>query len=199
MTESATDIRAQMRAARLDLSPAERIAAAETLADHLEQLPEFLVDDHVAGYWAVNGELSLHAAYARLRSRQQTYHLPILDSRCGLRFAAWEPGKALQTNRYGIPEPEVTAADCLRPDALDLVLVPLLGFDRRGHRIGHGAGYYDRSFAFLRDRNEPGKPVLVGIGYHFQEVAQLHPHSWDVRMDFIATDRELIACSGGAG
>ncbi len=184
-----------MRAARLNLSPAERIAAAEALADHLQQLPEFLVDDRVAGYWAVNGELSLHAAYARLRSREQVYHLPILDARCSLRFAAWKPGMALRTNRYGIPEPEAAAGDCLRPAALDLVLVPLLGFDRNGNRLGSGAGYYDRSFDFLRDRSEPDKPVLVGIGYHFQEVGQLQAQSWDVPMDFIATERELIACS----
>jgi 5-formyltetrahydrofolate cyclo-ligase len=58
-----------------------------------------------------------------------------------------------------------------------------------------GAGYYDRSFAFLRDAQRPARPVLVGIGYHFQEVAQIAPAEWDVRLDFIATDRELIACS----
>lgn len=194
MPESSIEIRARMRAARSELSPAQRIAAAEALAGHLEQLPDFLVDDLVAGYWAVNAELSLHAAYTHLRSREQTYHLPILTGPA-LRFGPWKPGMALRTNRYGIPEPEIRTDETLNPTGLDLVLVPLLGFDRQGNRLGSGAGFYDRSFAFLRGRSGPDKPVLVGIGYHFQEVAWLPAQSWDVPMDFIATDRELIVCS----
>ena len=74
-------------------------------------------------------------------------------------------------------------------------LFPLLGFDRRGNRLGSGAGYYDRTFAFLRELQRPAQPILVGIGYHFQEVAAMSPNAWDVPMDFIATDRELIDCT----
>jgi 5-formyltetrahydrofolate cyclo-ligase len=75
------------------------------------------------------------------------------------------------------------------------VLVPLVGFDRRGNRLGSGGGWYDRSFAFLRDVPRPARPILVGIGYHFQEVEKLDAQPWDIPMDFIATDRELIACT----
>ena len=80
-------------------------------------------------------------------------------------------------------------------DDIDLVLVPLLGFDRRGNRLGAGAGYYDRSFAFLKEKPRPAQPLLVGIGYHFQELPQLTPQPWDVALDFVATDRELIECA----
>ena len=101
----------------------------------------------------------------------------------------------MQANRDGIPEPVAQAGARLRSTDLDVVLVPLLGFDRRGNRLGSGAGFYDRSFAFLGAMQRPARPVLVGIGYHFQEVAEITPESWDVKLDFIATDRELIACT----
>jgi 5-formyltetrahydrofolate cyclo-ligase len=97
----------------------------------------------------------------------------------------------IATNRLGIPEPADTDAS-LAPDALDVVLVPLLGFDRRGHRLGFGGGYYDRSFAFLRDVERPAKPLLVGIGYALQEVERVPHEDWDVPLDYVATERELI-------
>jgi len=189
------DLRMQLRAERERLPPVERIAAAKGIAAALELLPEFIVDSRVAGYWAVGGEVSLHVALGALLARGQTYHLPILTRGRALRFAAWRPGGAVTPNRYGIPEPQVDPAELLAPQAIDLALVPLLGFDRRGHRLGTGGGYYDRSFAFLKDVARPAQPVLVGIGYSFQELTALPEQAWDVRMDFVATERELIECN----
>jgi 5-formyltetrahydrofolate cyclo-ligase len=171
------------------------MAAAEALVQSLERLAEFLVDPRVAGYWAVAGEMPLHTAYTSLRSRNQQYFLPLVTAANDLQFAAWDAGAALQANRFGIPEPVTQASARLRPSDLDVVLLPLLAFDRRGNRLGSGAGFYDRSFAFLGAAQRPARPVLVGIGYHFQEVAEIMPESWDVKLDFIATDRELIACT----
>jgi 5-formyltetrahydrofolate cyclo-ligase len=76
--------------------------------------------------------------------------------------------------------------------------VPLVAFDRRGNRLGFGGGYYDASFAFLRDAERPASPILVGIGYAFQEVDALATEPWDIRMDYVATERELIDCTGTA-
>ena len=75
-----------------------------------------------------------------------------------------------------------------------IVFLPLLAFDRRGHRLGSGGGWYDRSFAFLADLPRPAHCVLVGVGYAFQEVPMLPVEAHDVRLDFIATERELIDC-----
>lgn len=194
--ESAAALRARMRAARTRLGAGERIAAAEGLAASLEQLPEFLVDDGVAGYWAVGGELPLHAAVARLRSRGQRYYLPVLDGRL-LHFAPLLPKSELRPNRHAIPEPVCAEHEFVAPDRLDVVLVPLTAFDRSGGRLGMGGGYYDRSFAFLREGARPARPLLVGIGYSFQEVAALSPQAHDLAMDFIATEKELIDCGPG--
>jgi 5-formyltetrahydrofolate cyclo-ligase len=190
-----SDLRARLRTARSQLGASERFAAANALISTLEQLPEFIVDARIAGYWAVGGELPLNLVYAQLRSRAQNYCLPILGEGNTLNFATWEPGVNVRANRYGIPEPDCEPTQLLSPQKLDVVLVPLLGFDRRGNRLGSGGGYYDRSFAFLRDQQRPGHPLLVGIGYHFQEQSELASESWDVPLDFVATDRELIDCT----
>ena len=195
LPESRAELRARLRAARAAVPPRERAAAAQGVVDVLEQLPEFLVDTRVAGYWAVGGEVLLHAVCARLRAREQIYHLPLIQPDDTLRFAPWQAGAPVQANRFGIPEPQVDAAQLLSATQLELVLVPLLGFDRRGNRLGMGAGFYDRTFAFLRDTARPAQPLLVGIGYHFQEVPALAAQDWDVRLDFIATDSELIDCT----
>lgn len=188
-------LREELRAQRMRMVPAERIAAAAGVAAALEQLPEFVVDQRVAGYWAVGGEVPLHLAVGALTSRDQRYYLPVLEPQRRLRFAPWRVGAELRANRYGIPEPLCEAADLLDPAALDLVLVPLLGFDRRGHRLGTGAGYYDRSFSFLQGQTRPAKPILVGIGYSFAERPRLPAEAWDIQMDFVATERELIDCT----
>ena len=184
-------LRTQLRERRAAISTADRIAATMSLVEHLEAIPEFLTDTNVAGYWAIAGELPLAAIIGNLRARGQVYHLPVIDEHKRLKFAAWWPGMDIATNRLGIPEPADTDAS-LAPDALDVVLVPLLGFDRRGHRLGFGGGYYDRSFAFLRDVERPAKPLLVGIGYALQEVERVPHEDWDVPLDYVATERELI-------
>lgn len=118
--------------------------------------------------------------------------LPRLREDGILVFAPWAPGQALESNRFGIPEPAVAIDDCLEADALDVVLAPLVGFDRRGHRLGAGGGWYDRSFAFRRHAAAP--PLLVGVGYALQERSDLPINDWDVPMDLIATEAGLLDC-----
>ncbi|MGH8173057.1 MAG: 5-formyltetrahydrofolate cyclo-ligase [Rhodanobacteraceae bacterium] len=188
-------LRNMLRARRAALGASERIAAATAVAANLEEIPEFLTDERVAGYWAVAGELPLAAIVGGLRARGQVYHLPVVGEDGLLRFAPWRPGIEIVTNRYGIPEPVGARSELIAADALDVALVPLLGFDRRGHRLGFGGGYYDRTFAYLRDQARPGRPLLVGIGYAAQEIETVDARPWDVQLDYIATDRELIDCT----
>ncbi|HEX5306776.1 MAG TPA: 5-formyltetrahydrofolate cyclo-ligase [Dyella sp.] len=192
-TAQRRELRQRLAERRKALSPQQRIAAAQGLRRSLEQLPEYHTDARVAGYWAVNGELALNLVIPPLLARGQQFLLPLLGAERQLRFAPWSSGDAVEPNRHGIPEPvHVTAP--LAPFQLDLVLVPLLAFDRRGQRLGYGGGYYDRSFAFLNEQARPTEPLLVGIAYDFQEVGAIEPARWDVPLDFVATDRELIDC-----
>ncbi|MGB0132494.1 5-formyltetrahydrofolate cyclo-ligase [Dokdonella sp.] len=191
-------LRASLRERRKALTAAERIAAAEGVASSLAQLADFIVDELIAGYWAIDGELPLHVVVGQLSQRGQRYCLPRISGPRELSFVPWSAGAELESNRYGIPEPVCTEQDLLAPQALDIVLVPLLGFDRMGHRIGYGGGYYDASFSFLRDRAEAERPLLVGIGYAAQQLDAIETEEWDVKLDYIATEKELIDCWGDA-
>ena len=74
---------------------------------------------------------------------------------------------------------------------IDVVLMPLLGFDETGNRLGMGGGFYDRAFAFRGQRSVCRRPLLVGLAYHWQEISGLRAQQWDVPMDAIITDREI--------
>lgn len=184
-------LRADLRARRRALPPRERLAAADAVATQLLTLDALHAAQQVAGYWAVDGELSLHALLAGVLAER--YCLPRIQPDSTLLFAPWRVGEPLEPNRFGIPEP--ATATRLLPEQLALVLVPLVGFDRGGARLGSGAGFYDRSFAFLRAATRPARPLLVGVAYALQEVPELSVEAWDVPLDYVATERELIRCA----
>ncbi len=194
MTDSRAFLRARMSARRSDLDARQRIAAAAGALQNLHAVPEFLTDACIAGYWAIRGELPLNLAVASLRRNGQSYFLPVLGDDRRLRFAEYTQGTALRSNRYSIPEPDVGDSSLRDAGDMDLILLPLLAFDRGGHRLGTGGGWYDRSLAFLRGVTRPARPLLVGVGYAFQEVDTIPSESWDVDLDYVATDVELIAC-----
>jgi len=187
MTEDRKALRHDIRARRRAMPASERIAAAEHLADHLFALPCMPAHGHVAGYWAVDGEIGLHAWQLRLPDTL-VYCLPVLHDGNQLRFAPWRPGSSLVANRYGIPEPEIDAAEMLAPEDMALVVLPLVAFDAQCRRLGMGAGWYDRSFAFRRERAAP--PWLVGAAFARQQVVALAPESWDVPLDAVCTEHD---------
>jgi len=98
--------------------------------------------------------------------------------------------KIYNLNRYGIEEPKAIGKP--RPaNSFDLLLIPLVAFDRSGTRMGMGAGYYDRALEALGHQTST-KPYLVGLAHHFQEVKSLERAPWDVPLDAILTDHEFI-------
>lgn len=174
-----------MRARRAALSPALRIAAAQQLAARLHGVPGMPAAGFVAGYWAVDGEIALHAWQTSLPPRC-TYCLPVLCDDQRLRFAPWRPGDTLVSNRFGIPEPGVDPGSLLEADALAAIVMPLVAFDAAGHRVGMGGGWYDRSLAPVREAAT--RPLLVGVGYEMQRVDALMPAPWDVPLDAVCTE-----------
>ncbi len=186
-------LRSELRERRRAIPAQARIAAAERLAGQLLALPILPPAGDVAGYWAMDGEIALHAFQLRL-PRGLRWCLPVLTDD-GLRFAPWRPGEPLEPNRFGIPEPAVPADALVEPARMALVLVPLVGFDAQGRRLGMGGGWYDRAFAY---RNEASggqarrPPWLVGTAFAAQQVEALDAEPWDVGLDAVCTERDTF-------
>ena len=178
-------LRPLLRERRRQLAAAQRIAAAESLADRLLQLPELPQEGHVAGYWAMDGEIGLHAFQLRLPP-PLVYCLPVLCGEGQLRFAPWRAGESLVSNRYGIPEPDVSPASTVPAAEMAMLVLPLVGFDADCNRLGMGGGWYDRTLAFRLAR--PAPPLLVGAAFALQQVDQVTAQPWDVRLDAVCTE-----------
>jgi 5-formyltetrahydrofolate cyclo-ligase len=178
-------LRQDLRARRRALPAAERMAAADLLAAHLLALPFAPQAGYVAGYWAMDGEIALHVWQLRL-PRDCVYCLPVLCDDQRLRFAPWRAGDPLVSNRHGIPEPDVAPSSLLEAEALAMAVLPLVGFDEHGQRLGMGGGWYDRSFAFRHGHSAP--PYLVGAAFSLQQMAPMAAEPWDVRLDAVCTE-----------
>jgi 5-formyltetrahydrofolate cyclo-ligase len=175
-------LRQTLRDSRRTLPAAERIRAADGLARQLLALPFAPAAGYVAGYWAIDGEIALHAWQLRL-PKDCIYCLPVLGDNQLLRFAPWRPGDPLVSNRYGIPEPDVATGSLLAAADLAMIVTPLVGFDEGGHRLGMGGGWYDRTLAFRR----AAPPYLVGAAFDLQRLPDVGAQSWDVRLDAVCT------------
>lgn len=186
MELSADHLRQRNRKLRSQLSKEALETAASRLLEQVCALPEFINANKIAAYAAVNGEISLNPVIDRALELGKQIYLPNLDLK-SLRFSPFFHGQKMRINRFKLPEPDVTDDEMLTPEALDLVLTPLVVFDPQRNRIGMGGGYYDRSFEF---RKQQGRdvPGLIGVAHELQKVDQLVPEEWDVRLDMVVTD-----------
>jgi 5-formyltetrahydrofolate cyclo-ligase len=189
-------LRRDMRETRRAIPATERIAAAQSLALRLLSLSIAPEEGLVAGYWATDGEIALHAWQMQLPS-QLTYCLPLLGGDGLLRFAPWRPGDPLVTNQFGIPEPDVAAEALLPPGAMAMVVVPLVAFDARCQRLGMGGGWYDRTFAAAQtpgddSRGDFRRPLRVGAAFKSQQVDRIPAEPWDVALDAVCTQQDTF-------
>ncbi len=116
-------------------------------------------------------------------------YLPVIrpGSRC-LKFRQFAPGTALRPNRYGVPEPYPAAAPAALRRQLDVVFLPLVGFDAAGRRLGMGGGYYDATFADRKGRRwQP--PRLIGLAFTVQQAPRVPGASWDLPLEGVITER----------
>jgi 5-formyltetrahydrofolate cyclo-ligase len=179
-------LRTSLRERRRQLPAATRIAAAEALAKRVLALPCLPTTGYLAGYWAMDGEIGLHALQLQLPA-SLIYCLPLLHNDRTLRFAPWRAGDPLVTNRYGIPEPDISPDSALKAEDMAAIVLPLVGFDARCQRLGMGGGWYDRTLAFRQAQRH--SPVFIGAGFSVQEVPHLHNAAWDVPLDAICSEQ----------
>jgi 5-formyltetrahydrofolate cyclo-ligase len=188
-------LRRRLRAARRAVPPAERPVAAIAIDAALRRLGLPRPQSRIAAYRAMDGEIDPGTVIRRARTLGCEIHYPVITSLRSrrMRFAPEDAGiermpPVTRTGRW-----------------LDLVLVPLVGFDARGNRLGMGGGFYDRHFDFLRNRHAWRRPILVGIAFDVQCVPRLAEAAHDVPLWGIVTERGIYgraaalarAASGG--
>ncbi|MFZ5533706.1 MAG: 5-formyltetrahydrofolate cyclo-ligase [Pseudomonadota bacterium] len=182
------ELRAHLRQRRRDLSVALHRQWDRRILARLVRLPAWRAARTLALYLPSDGEVDPRALILLADRLGKTIVLPRLHRQkpFHMDFVAYRPGLALQRNRFGIPEPcdPVVRA----PIGIDLVILPLVGFDPHGNRLGMGSGYYDRRFAFTRRRTGL-RPKLIGLAYGFQRVPALDAQPWDVPLHGVVTER----------
>ena len=184
---SKIQLRNELRQRRQALSRQTRLAAAAAVSDNFKQLPRWTEASSIGLYLANDGEVDTLPLSKLCRGRGMRLYLPVINSDSSLSFAEWATDAQLSGNRFGIDEPPAAAPRC-PVGALDILVLPLVGWDRRGGRLGMGGGFYDRTLATA------GGPLLVGLAYSVQELPRVPTDAWDIAVDFIVTEAALHRC-----
>ncbi|MDX1732908.1 MAG: 5-formyltetrahydrofolate cyclo-ligase [Halioglobus sp.] len=180
-------LRRQLRERRAAISQRQQQLAASQLASIVSTLPGWDAAGCIALYLPNDGEIGTGPLADLARAQGKRLLLPVASRAQSLAFAQWNPGQNLCSNRYGIPEPGEDAPRT-EPGDIDIVFLPLVGWDSSGGRLGMGAGYYDRTLAGIDG------PLRVGLAHSVQQVERVPTDEKDVLLDFVATERALVKC-----
>ncbi|MGH8540716.1 MAG: 5-formyltetrahydrofolate cyclo-ligase, partial [Stenotrophobium sp.] len=171
-------MRRELRRRRADIPPATARSAALSAAIHLLRNRWLRQARHVAIYHGYGNELCTTPLLEMLLDSGRHVYVPRVVGEGRMRFYELRRGTALRRNRYGIAEP-ASHARRRGPRRMDLIVLPLLGFDAQGRRLGSGGGYYDRALAFPRAFR---RPRFIGYAYAAQEVDDIPIEAWDIRL-----------------
>ena len=185
-----------MRMMRRNTPLRDQAAASRDIAHLLASLPMFSKAGRIAAYLPFDGEVDTRPLITIALHAGKDVYLPVLTHHGrSMKFAAYEPDMRMVLNRYGIPEPAPETRNFVAVQKLDLVLTPLVAFDRSLNRLGLGAGYYDRCFSFLKRRKNWEKPRLVGLAYEFQRLESINTADWDVPLHVAVTENNVYSAS----
>lgn len=179
--EAKATLRREAHAARAALSAEEREEAARVVARLFFEEIAYAPEDVIAGYWRIRDELDCQPILIRLMDSGQKVVLPVVQGQeAPLDLRVWEADQPLYEAGFGTLAP----SDLAPRAEPDIVLMPLLGFDNAGTRLGYGGGYYDRTLASLGR-----KPMLVGLAFAAQEVPHIPREAHDVPLDALVTEQ----------
>jgi 5-formyltetrahydrofolate cyclo-ligase len=187
-------LRRALRARRRAVPPAERRRAARKLAWRVESAGWLRTGQRIGLYLALAEEIDTLPLLARALARGCRVFVPRVTDyrRHRMRFLPLQTranGPSLRRGRYGILEPGQGNPQSVR--FLDVLLMPLVGFDAHGNRIGMGKGYYDRALAFRRRRHTRERPLLVGLAFECQQLPALPTRPHDIRLDRLVTEARV--------
>ena len=187
------DMRRELRIKRNKLTSLEQKKSADILARliHNEQLLNNV--KNIGIYLENDGEIGTSQLLKMALESNISCFLPVLESSTqnNLCFVRYDNDTPLHKNKFGILEPSLNEKNSIDPVKLDVIFLPVVGFDRSGSRLGMGGGYYDRALAFTKV-SKLDKPKLVGLAHSIQEIKSINRQVWDIPINFIATEKEII-------
>jgi 5-formyltetrahydrofolate cyclo-ligase len=181
-----TSLRERALAHRKSLSDETRGAAGAAIAERAGALIGTLRPARVALYWPIGSECATETLIAKVHASGAEIALPAVVDRDGIVFRRYVPGDRLVPGAFGTREPPRVAPQ-VRPD---LIVLPLVAFDRSGMRLGYGRGYYDSAISGLREAGQ--QPTLLGIAFSVQEVEAIPAEPHDVHLDYAVTEKETL-------
>lgn len=180
-------LRRELRTRRLRVSATQRRHAATQAATHTLRLLHEARARRVAIYLACGSEISTAPLLELLTAHKLRVAVPRITADGAMHFEWLAENAPLRRNRHGIHEPAMRGKRARRAD-FDAIIIPLLGFDAHGNRLGAGGGYYDRWLARPRIAQ---RPRYLGYAYALQQVQQLPHDAWDIRLDAVITERGI--------
>lgn len=182
--------RKKLQQQRATISLSEQKKASARITEQLSQHALFTRSQTLAAYKAIQHEIDPSALIHKAWQNKKICYLPVLQGQ-QLIFCAYQANTLLKINQFNILEPTSSLNNCIATHDLDLVLVPLIGFTEKGQRLGMGAGFYDRSFAFLLNSPRPARPFLLGLAYEWQKLAVFTEKNWDVPLNAVITEKQI--------
>ena len=190
MKDTKHSLRQTLRKQRKAVTPEQRSQASLALLTQAKKLKLFTPHQHIACYMAHDGEIDPTLLLKYAWELGKSCYLPIIPKHSNsMHFIKVQPEQVLLNNHFGILEPVFDVNQEIEPQELDLVIAPLVAFDKHGHRLGRGKGYYDQSFSFLT-KSKISKPVMMGVAYQFQCVDELPSVGHDVPMHRVLTEEQ---------
>ena len=182
------ELRKSLLQKRLDLSYSVLQRNAKKASENFFALDLYIKSHSLAVYFSYKNELDTQFILEQAQRDNKKIYLPVVQNEL-LEFYSYELGDPLIDNRFGIPEPNTLHQTKIDPRQLDLIVMPCTACDSKGHRIGSGCGYYDRTLAFKH--HESGKqPVLICLAHSLQQLEYIETDDWDVRADIIVTEKK---------
>ena len=189
---SRNQLRQELRSKRKAINSKQQAEASISLLRNLIKYPAFLKAKRIAVYLASNGEMDLQPLIHQAWAMNKEVYLPVIKSKQTreLWFIRYTPDTHLIQNRYKILEPDPHQNPRLAAHLLDIVFMPLVGFDADKNRLGMGGGFYDTTFAFKKQKPK-SKPLLIGVAHECQRAEKIDAEEWDVGLDLVVTDQSI--------
>lgn len=160
--------------------------SSDMIADRVVHSPWFQRAGYIGCYLPTPDEVNTWEIIARAWRMKKRVFVPVIEKKRKLRFRELTPESEILAASWNLSEP--SDGETVSAEMLDVVITPVVAFDKRNHRIGMGGGYFDSTFAFMRHRSHWHRPRLIGVAFACQQVPEIRPNPWDIRVFTIITE-----------